>query len=257
MRVEIVPLLTDNYGYLVICERSGVAAIVDPAEAAPVLESTRRLGVELVAIWNTHHHWDHTAGNQALLAGGARALYAHASDRDRISGLTHALAHDDRFTLGALQVRVLHTPGHTRGGLVYLVDDAAFSGDALFGAGCGRIFEGDPAMMYSSLNDRIAALPPRTRIFCGHEYTQKNLSFACTVDPQNTALRQRQARVEALRAADEPSVPATLQEELDTNPFLRCTAPGIRRALEERFEHDDLSNPVQVFTRLRQLRDGF
>jgi hydroxyacylglutathione hydrolase len=256
VQIEILPLLSDNYGYIVICQRSGVAAVVDPAEAEPVRRALSALGVDLVAVWNTHHHWDHTAGNAGLV-GDDVELYAHVSDRARIPGVTHPVEHDDRFRLGQLEVRVIHAPGHTRGGVVYQVEDAAFTGDALFGAGCGRLFEGDPPTMYHSLNERIACLPAATRVFCGHEYTQKNLAYAATVEPSSPALAARISRVESQRSRAEPSVPSTLDEESATNPFLRCSEPGIAATLSQHFPDDDFADPVRVFARLRQLRDQF
>lgn len=258
MQVEIIPIFSDNYAYLVACPTTGQAAVVDPAEPGPVLEVIERRDVKLTALWNTHHHWDHTAGNEKVLeAYPDLAVYGHREDATRITGLNHPVDDDDLLSLGELSVRVLHTPGHTRGGIVYLVEGAAFTGDALFCAGCGRLFEGDPPTMYRSLNERIGSLPDDTRIFCGHEYTQKNLAFARTVEPDNERLHQRIAEVDAKRARGEPSIPSTLGEERATNPFLRCDSPEIRRGLAERFPGEPLDEPQQVFAKLRELRDGF
>ena len=257
MKIETIPLLSDNYAYLLICTASGQAAVVDPAEAEPVLARVRELGVDLVAIWNTHHHWDHTGGNEAILKRGQVEVYGHRSDSSRIAGFSSGLDHGDTVVLGQLRATVLHTPGHTRGALVYVVQDAALTGDTLFGAGCGRLFEGDPPTMHDSLNQRIAKLPADTRVFCGHEYTEKNLAFAVTLEPGNHALQQRVERVSGLRADHRPSVPSTLGEELATNPFLRCQQASLRSALAARFPERDLSEPSAVFALLRQLRDRF
>lgn len=257
MIVETLALLTDNYGYLVVCEQTGKAAVVDPSEADPVLDAVAARGVELVAVWCTHHHFDHTAGNEELARKLSLEIYGHRGDAGRLSGLTHGLDDGATVSLGALQARVLHTPGHTRGGLVYLVGGAAFTGDALFAAGCGRLFEGDPPTLYRSLNERIATLPPETRIYCGHEYTLKNLAFALSVEPGNAETTRRRAQMAALRKQGTATVPFTLAEELATNPFLRCKSAEIRASLEGRFPAENLADPVKVFARLRQLRDRF
>lgn len=257
MNVETIPLLSDNYAYLVVCATTGQAAVVDPADAEPVLARVRELGVDLVAIWNTHHHWDHIGGNEAILKQGPVEVYGHSSDASRIAGFSKGLEHGDAIVLGQLRATVMHTPGHTRGALVYVVQDAALTGDTLFGAGCGRLFEGDPPTMYDSLNRRIARHPADTRVYCGHEYTEKNLAFAATLEPDNQALQQRTERVSRLRCDHQPSVPSTLGEELATNPFLRCHERSIRTTLAERFPQQDLSDPNSVFALLRRLRDRF
>lgn len=151
---------------------------------------------------------------------------------------------------------MLHTPGHTRGAVCYLVEGRLLTGDTLFAAGCGRLFEGDAPTMYRSLHERIAPLPPATRVYCGHEYTEKNLDFAWTVEPDSPALEQRIEHVRRLRGQGQPSVPFTLQDELQTSPFLRCDSPGIIATLSEHHDLRDRS-PLGVFTRLRQLRNSF
>lgn len=260
MRVELIPVLSDNYAYLVLCERTGLAAAVDPADPEPVLARVEELGAELAAIWNTHHHWDHTSGNEALCAAaGARGLevYAHASDQGRVPEQNRGVEHGATVTLGALEATVYHTPGHTRGGVVYQLQGAAFTGDSLFAAGCGRLFEGTAEMMHRSLNEVLAPLPDETKVYCGHEYTQKNIAFAESVDGANAALAERKARVDALRERGEPSIPSTLGEERSTNPFLRCADEGLRAQLAARFPGEPLDDDVAVFAKLRGLRDRF
>ena len=252
MKIETVPIMGDNYSYLVICEQTGQAAAVDPADASTVALRARRLGVEITAIWTTHHHFDHCGGNQELALKGELRVFGHLIDRTRIPGLTDTAEHGDRLPLGKLQAQVYHTPGHTRGAICYHVEDALFSGDTLFGGGCGRLFEGDPPTMFASLAT-IAALPHPTRIYFGHEYTAHNLAFAATLEPDNEDL---QRRLEAARQSSQPTTPSTLAEELATNPFLRSDSPQILHSLGQKFPDDDWT-ALQAFTRIRQLRNSW
>jgi hydroxyacylglutathione hydrolase len=241
MRIVSIPCLTDNYAYLVICEASRQAAVVDPSEAAPVIAAARQEGVELAAIWNTHHHWDHTGGNQEL-ASAVRGLevVAHESDRGRVPAQTRFVGEGDAVSVGQVSARIIHNPGHTSGAISYHVadgDGAVFTGDTMFGAGCGRLFEGTPADMHTSLG-KLAALPADTRVYCGHEYTEKNLAFAAEAERDNRAIAERRARVAELRRRGQPSVPFTMAEEQATNPFVRAgTAErlGELRAWKDRF----------------------
>ena len=170
MKIVPVPCLEDNYAYLVIDESTGEAGVVDPSEADPVLAALQREGVELRAILKTHHHWDHVGGNKALLRKfPALSVYGHASDRGRIEGQTVFLNAGDDFSLATLLVGVLHNPGHTTGAVSYVIADCVFTGDTLFAGGCGRLFEGSPADMYTSLVKTIGALPAETKVYFGHE----------------------------------------------------------------------------------------
>jgi hydroxyacylglutathione hydrolase len=255
MRVVPIPLLRDNYAYLVICEKTGEAGVVDASEARPVLERVAEERVNLVAILSTHHHWDHTGGNVDLLGKKPLRVYGHRSDRGRVPGLNRPLEEGDRVDIGALTGRVLFIPGHTRGHIAYLFDDRLFCGDTLFVAGCGRPFEGTPAELHSSL-DKLSRLPDATQIYCGHEYTQKNLTFALTVDPFNAEAAQKLRRVAALRAKGRPTVPSTMIEERATNPFLRCHHKEIQETICGRFP-DIERDPVSVFAKVRELKDRF
>jgi len=274
MRVVPIPCLSDNYAYLLVCRETKEAALVDVSEAGPVLaaieqgagtqDSRRELAresredVRIVAILSTHHHADHVGGNEEVRAKlGIDRVYGHASDRGRIPGQTQYVQENDSFRIGALDVRVLHIPGHTRGAVAYVVtheheDPAVFTGDTLFLGGSGRLFEGDPPTMYASLS-KLAALDPRTRVFCGHEYTEANLRFAAHVEPSNGAVAAARARVAALRAEGRPSVPATLADELGYNPFLRVGSPEIR----QRLGIDPAADGAAVLGAVRLAKDTF
>lgn len=255
MKIIPVPCLKDNYAYLLVCEETGQAGVVDPSEAAPVEAALAKAGVKLVAILNTHHHWDHTGGNKELVAKHpGLKVYAHASDKGRIDGLTDGLQHGQEFSLGELRIRGLHNPAHTTGGISYAVGDAVFTGDTLFGGGCGRLIEGTPEMMHAALFKVIGSLPRATRVFFGHEYTENNLRFAALVEPDNAAVQARLAKVRATLQAGGLTTPSTLEEEWATNPFLRGDSPAIRAKVKEVEPANDLS-PVAVLGAVRKLKD--
>jgi hydroxyacylglutathione hydrolase len=252
MHVIPVPCLADNYAYLVVDERSREALVVDPSETEPVVRALDHEGLELVAILATHHHHDHVGGIEGLRARlGAVPVYAHASDAGRVPEQTEHVEEGLPFTVGPLEVRALHVPGHTLGAVTYLVGDAAFTGDTLFVAGCGRLFEGTPAMMHASLAGKLARLPGSTRVYCGHEYTAANLRFAAHVEPGNQAVHEKAEAVRAKRARGEATVPSTIAEELATNPFLRCGEPGIAG------RYPGAASEAEVFAAVRADKDGF
>lgn len=257
MRIIPVPCLKDNYAYLVICEATRIAAVVDPSEAGPVLEAVKREDVRLRAIWNTHHHWDHTGGNKKLLeALPELEVVAHTSDRGRIPGQTTFVDEGDEIALGEeIGARIIHNPGHTSGAISFHLAEngAVFTGDTLFCAGCGRLFEGMPGQMHESLA-RLAALPEHTAVYCGHEYTAANLRFAAAVEPGNQAVKERAARVRAQRDRGEPTVPGTLADELATNPFLRASQPPVIETVRDRARSDA---PADIFAALRRWKDAF
>ncbi len=257
MQVVTIPCFQDNYAYLVVCPETRRAAVVDPSDGAAVLDEIRRRELVLEAILCTHHHADHTAGNEELArqVPGIR-VYGHPSDPGRIPGRNAAAAEGEGIPVGRLEGRAIHTPGHTRDGVSYLFEDALFTGDTLFAAGCGRLFEGTPAEMYRSLNEKLARGGPETRVFFGHEYTKQNLLFARSVEPDNTAVAERLELVRGRRRQGIPTTPTTLAIELETNPFLRCDAPGVLAAVREADPGTDLS-PVSVFRVLRALKDRF
>lgn len=259
MRVVPIPCLSDNYAYLVVCEASHRAAVVDPSEAEPVLAAARAEGVDLVAIWCTHHHWDHTGGNKALLdALPELSIVAHESDRGRVPGQTTFAVEGDEVEVGdEVVARIIHNPGHTRGAISYFVESvpAVFTGDTLFCAGCGRLFEGTPDIMHASLT-KLAALPDDTRVYCGHEYTAANLRFAAAVEPDNPDVARKREEASELRRSHRPTVPSTMAEERATNPFLRVSEPAVVDAAT-RAESPEDSSPEAVFGALRRWKDRF
>jgi hydroxyacylglutathione hydrolase len=214
VRITAIPCLKDNYAYLVI--DGTFAAVVDPSEPAPVLEAAAREGVEIGAIWLTHHHWDHVGGIDGILAAkpGIEVI-AHTTDAAKVPKVTRQVEDGQTFESGPLRAKVIHNPGHTLGAISFWIGDAVFTGDTLFAAGCGRVFEGTMEMMHASLQ-KLAALPPATRVYFGHEYTASNLKFAAHAEPDNAAVKARAA------ALTTPSTPSTIADELATNPFLRA-----------------------------------
>jgi hydroxyacylglutathione hydrolase len=251
LEVELLPVLTDNYVYLLRDPRAGASGVVDPAVAEPVLGRLRELGRRLDWILVTHHHGDHTGGlAEVKAATGARAVGPRA-DATRIPGLDVLVGEGDEVAFGSLAARVIETPGHTRGHLSYWFPeaDALFCGDTMFALGCGRLFEGDAPTMWRSLG-KLAALPDATRVYCGHEYTQGNARFALTVDPDNEALRRRAAEIDAARAQGRPTIPTTVGREKATSPFLRAGDPVIRRRLGLEGASD-----AEVFAEIRRRKD--
>jgi len=254
-----IPLLSDNYGYLLVEPATKRAAIVDCSEAGPVLAEVERRGLRLEAILSTHHHFDHVGGNEevARAVSGIRVLGSRA-DLNRVPAITEGLADGDEFEVIGAKARALFIPAHTSGHLAYFFaaeGPSVFSGDTLFAAGCGRLFEGSPAQMMQSLG-KLAALPDSTRVWCGHEYTEKNLTFAHEIEPGNADVTAKLARVRALRAEGRPTVPSTIADEKRTNPFLRWDSPALRATLQARFP--DLPNEaVAVFAKTRELKDRF
>jgi hydroxyacylglutathione hydrolase len=255
MKLVQIPLLRDNYGYLIVCPKTNDAAIVDPSESAPVLRRVEQENVKLTAILNTHHHRDHTGGNEGLLAVGKLDVYGHTSDHGRIPGLNHRVDEGDEISIGEIRGTVLFIPGHTTGHVAYLFGSNLFCGDTLFTAGCGRLFEGTAEQMHASLK-KLMALPDDTKVYCGHEYTENNLRFATTLEPKNHKLASRFERVQALRSRGAPTVPATLEEEKQTNPFLRWDSKEIQASLKSRAPKLRM-DPVSIFAQIRKLKDSF
>lgn len=239
LEIVRVPVLSDNYSWLVHDAESGETMVVDPGEAQPLLNAAAARGWAIGQVWNTHWHPDHVGGNAAIVAATGARVIGPEAERAKIGALDVGLTEGDRVSLGAHQAAVMTVPGHTQGHIAFhFADDAAiFTGDTLFAMGCGRLFEGTPADMFGNMQ-RYAALPPETRIYCGHEYTQSNGRYALVAEPENQAIKDRMAHVDALCAAGEPTIPTTIGEELATNPFLRAKDAeqlGERRAAKDTF----------------------
>lgn len=252
LEIQQIPALRDNYIYLLREPVSGAVGAVDPSVAAPVLAALSSRGWKLTHIINTHHHPDHTGGNLELKAATKAIIVGPLADKGRIPGIDVAVGDGDTFQFGSEAATVYDVPGHTRGHIAYWFKDSQvlFSGDTLFLMGCGRLFEGTPQQMWTSLS-KLKALPPATRVYCGHEYTQANARFALTVEPKNADLVARAKRVDAMRAAGQSTVPGTMADELATNPFLRADVPDLQRAMGAP------GDAVATFAAIRKAKDNF
>jgi len=253
--LEIVqlPVLQDNYIYLLHDAAEDVTAVVDPALADAPLEAAEARGWRITHILNTHHHMDHVGGNLEIKNKTGCTIVGPAQDADRILGIDHGVDDGDLLAFGSKTAKVFFTPGHTRGHIVYWFeeDTALFCGDTLFSMGCGRLFEGTPQQMWTSLQ-KLIDLPDETRIFCAHEYTQANGTFALSLEPKNPALSERMAEVETLRSKNLPTVPSRMDVERATNPFLRPTSAELRATIG--MINTDV---VDVFAKTRELKDSF
>ena len=249
MDIEIIPCLSDNYAYLI---REGAhCAVLDPSEAAPVKAALEKRGWRPEFILNTHHHNDHVGGNLALKEIYGAQVVGPGKDRARIPGIDVGVDEKSGWSFAGKAVRILEVPGHTRGAITFVIEDNAFTGDTLFAMGCGRLFEGDPPMMWASLS-KLMALPDATRIYCGHEYTESNGRFALTIEPDNAALIKRMAEVKSLRVEKQPTIPSTMGLEKETNPFLRPQSGEIRHRLGMENAGD-----TEVFAEIRRRKDNF
>lgn len=241
-QVHVIDVKNDLKNYIWIIEDTQTREIVviDPTEGQLVLDFCAQHHVTIAQIWLTHWHKDHIGGVPTLLANqNTMPVYGPEQELSKIQMITHPLMHEDHFNFNELEVNVIATPGHTLGHITYFIDeiDSLFCGDTLFSLGCGRLFEGSFEQMYHSLN-RLAALPPRTKVYCTHEYTQDNAKFALTIEPENIALQERARQVNELRQNHQITLPSTIELELETNPFLRAES-------------------VEEFEKIRTLKDNF
>jgi hydroxyacylglutathione hydrolase len=253
VRVEQFMCRTDNFGVLVHDETSGRTLLVDAPQEAPILEAIERTGWKPDLLIITHHHGDHVEANLALKDRFKLTIIGPKAEAAKIPGIDKTVAEGDTIAFGSEMITVMETPGHTAGHVSYLFSRSGivFAADTLFAIGCGRLLECKPPVMFESLK-RLAALPLETKVYCGHEYTQANARFALTVDPTNSALKERAAEIDKLRAAGKPTLPTTIGLELATNPFLRWHDPVIRRNLGMEKAAD-----VDVFAEIRKRKDVF
>jgi hydroxyacylglutathione hydrolase len=254
MLLQPLPAFADNYIWTLRDAPAGAPVVVDPGDAAPVLAWADELGVAPAALLLTHHHPDHVGGAAALLARWP-GLAVFAPEDARIGVPCRRVGGGDVVEAGPWRFEVLDVPGHTSSHVAFHGHGLLFCGDTLFSLGCGRMFEGTPSQMLASL-DRLAALPPDTRVCCGHEYTLANAAFAAAVDPDNPALRRRTEEARAMRDRDQPTLPATLAGERAANPFQRVDAPAVRDAVAARLGHPP-ADRVETFAGLRHWKDGF
>ena len=255
--LEIIPIpaFQDNYMWLGINRELNCAFVVDPGEAQPVLDYLKKEGLTLSAILVTHKHPDHTDGISALAETFPEIpVYAHPTEK--VATMTHPVRQGESVKLEMWPdaFKVMHIPGHTLGHVAFYTPTMLFSGDTLFGAGCGRVFEGTAAQMLSSLN-QLADLPDTTLVYCGHEYTLANLEFAALIEPENVDIQERIEQTKTLRAANTPSLPSTIALEKKTNPFLRCTKKGVIMRVED-YVNRRAANPVDVFHELREWKNN-
>ncbi|KAL8137405.1 hypothetical protein V2J09_003406 [Rumex salicifolius] len=258
MRIVHIPCLQDNYSYLIIDESTKKAAAVDPVEPDKVLRVAKDYGVDLKMVLTTHHHWDHASGNEQMKSL-LPEIEIYGGSIDNVKGCTKKVDNGDKISLGdELNILSLHTPWyfHTNGHISYYVtgkkeeDPAVFSGDTLFVAGCGKFFEGTAEQMHQSLCVTLASLPKPTRVYCGHEYTVKNLQFALTVEPDNTKIAEKLAWAQKQRAGNLPTIPSTIEEEMETNPFMRADLPEIQ-------EKVGCDSAVLALQEIRRLKDNW
>lgn len=253
LKIHQYEYMSDNYGVLLHSPAHGQTVCIDSGDASATLNALKQTGWTLTDIWITHHHGDHTAGVAEIKAATNAKVTGPGALSKPIESVDTTVSDGDQFDFAGLQVKVIHTPGHTKDMMNYYLpsEELVFTGDTLFTMGCGRLFECDANTMYNSL-EKLMSLPPGTVVYSSHEYTIANATFALSVDPDNTLLQERMKKVEALRAAGKATVPSTIQEELDTNPFLRANDKGIREQLNM-----ESASAADVFAEIRQRKDNF
>jgi hydroxyacylglutathione hydrolase len=239
MKIQIIPCLHDNYSYLVIDEKNNIACAIDPSEAKPIIKYLEKKNINLKYILNTHHHYDHVGGNQELKKKYNARVIGYRGDKDRIPEIDTLVDDQEIWKQESFEAKIIHIPGHTLGHICFYFfnEEAAFTGDTLFSLGCGKIFEGSYEQMFNSLM-KIKALPLKTKIYCGHEYTKQNAKFCITHDKNNENLKIKIKIIDKKLENNLPTIPSTIREELDCNIFLR-------------------SNKVETFSKLRDLKDNF
>ena len=253
LEINIIPCLQDNYSYIIRDPKADIVGIIDPSEFQPIDNFIRQKFNKIDFILNTHHHFDHTGGNLELKKKYDCKIIGSLTDEKRIPGIDIKLQNKEIFKFGNIEFKIILVPGHTSGHICFYSDKEKiiFTGDALFSLGCGRVFEGTYSQMLESLN-KIKALPKHTSIYCGHEYTKKNLDFCSEVEFNNHFLKEKKKWVNSKISKKEPTLPVTIEEELNTNIFLRCNVPSVKKNLGM-----ENSSEVEIFKKLRDLKDSF
>ena len=253
MKILTVKCLKDNYSYIVFNEESLFAVVIDPSESEPVINEIKRNNLKLKYIFNTHHHYDHVGGNIKLKEKYRCKVVGYEKDKDRIPEIDIGLKDNQKWKNELFECEILHVPGHTAGHICIYIEkiNALFTGDTLFSLGCGRIFEGTYTEMFNSLN-KMKKFPKKTKIYCGHEYTKKNSDFCLSIDTNNSKLRDKIDKIKNDIKLNKPTIPSTLEDELECNIFLRADNLEIQKQLGI-----NSSDPIETFTKLRELKDNF
>ena len=253
MKIEIIPCLNDNYSYLIHDEISNTVAIVDPSEFIPCDTIISKNYKKLDFILNTHHHYDHVGGNEELKKKYNSKVLGFENDKNRIPQIDTVLKDNQEFKIGTLNFTTIFIPGHTRGHVAFYFkkDRVVFSGDTLFSLGCGRVFEGTYKQMFQSLN-KLKNLPGETKVYCGHEYTFKNLEFCLKFNPNNDFLKKKKDDIKLSLKNKKPTIPSTITDEIKANIFFRVNDPDVKKAINLENSPD-----IEIFTKLRDLKDNF
>jgi hydroxyacylglutathione hydrolase len=253
MKIEIIPCLNDNYSYLIHDEISNTTAIVDPSEFIPCDTIISKNYKKLDFILNTHHHYDHVGGNEELKKKYNSKVLGFENDKNRIPQIDTVLKDNQEFKIGTLNFTTIFIPGHTRGHVAFYFkkERVVFSGDTLFSLGCGRVFEGTYKQMFQSLN-KLKNLPGETKVYCGHEYTFKNLEFCLKFNPNNDFLKKKKDDIKLSLKNKKPTIPSTIADEIKANIFFRVNDPDVKKAINLENSPD-----IEIFTKLRDLKDNF
>ena len=253
MNIEIITCLNDNYSYLLHDKHSNTVAIVDPSEFAVCDKIIDKNYKKLDFILNTHHHYDHVGGNEKLKKKYNSTVLGFENDKSRIPGIDKFLKDNQDFKIGTLNFTTIFVPGHTKGHIVFYFkkEKVLFTGDTLFSLGCGRVFEGPYEQMFKSLN-KLKNIPSDTKIYCGHEYTYKNLEFCLKFNPNNSFLKKKKNAIELCLKNKRPTIPSTIGDEIKANIFFRYNDPDVKKAINL-----EDSSDIEIFTKLRDLKDIF
>jgi hydroxyacylglutathione hydrolase len=253
MNIEIIACLNDNYSYLLHEESSNTVAIIDPSEFEACDKIIGKNYKKLDFILNTHHHYDHVGGNKELKKKYNSTVLGFENDKNRIPGIDKVLKDNQDFKIGLLNFNTIFIPGHTRGHVAFYFkkEKILFTGDTLFSLGCGRVFEGTYEQMFQSLK-KLKSLPDDTKVYCGHEYTYKNLEFCLTFNPNNNFLKKKKSEIELSLKNKKPTIPSTIGDEIRANIFFRFNDPDVKKAINL-----ENSSDIEVFTKLRDLKDNF